>query len=110
MTATAATTYYRTTYGDRAHLNYECANQRRAITSGLPVPTTLDELPPCEFCCDTDTVKTATAAHAAAAAAKAETMCANSGVAHPKRFQTTCNDCGKTGRPTNGRLRAHKPA
>jgi hypothetical protein len=99
---------YRTAKGNHAHADFECANQRRAIESGAPVEVAPGELPPCEHCCDTETVKTA----AATAAAKQAAMCVNSGVRKPRHIQSECVDCGKRGtvNRSTGTLRAHKPA
>lgn len=102
------TTYYRTAKGSHVHADFECANQRRAISSGTPVEVAYGELPPCEHCCTPDQVSEA--AHKAQAIADA--MCTNPGVTHPQRVRSACRSCGKVGTVDrrNGRLRAHKPA
>lgn len=101
------TTYYRTAKGSHVHADFECANQRRAIASGDPMVVSFDELPPCEHCCDSESVKVAVAA----AQAKADTLCANAGVTHPQRIQSQCKSCTKVGKVDRrtGSLRAHKP-
>lgn len=42
--------------------------------------------------------------------APAVEMCRNSGVRHPRRMRSTCNDCGKEGavNRSSGTIRAHK--
>lgn len=102
--------YYRTGQGDHRHQDFYCANARRSIHTGDPVAIPADEIaswPACEHCCPAAEVR----ASAEAARAKADEMCRNSGVTHPKRINSACKDCGKTGavQRGTGKLRAHKP-
>lgn len=113
MASTETTKYYRTTYGSHRHVSLFCANARRAIGSGYPTEIPADEVSgwaPCDHCCPA-TVEEAKAA-AEAAKAKADALCRNSGVTHPKRINSRCKDCGKEGKVQRGTstLRAHKPA
>lgn len=112
MTAqnTTPAKYWRTTFGTHRHVSEFCANARRAIGSGYPTVIPADEVQswtPCEHCCPTGEVQEA----AKAAAAKADEMCRNSGVTHPKRINSKCRDCGKEGKVnrSTSTLRAHKP-
>jgi hypothetical protein len=104
------TTYYRTAYGSHRHSSWYCANARRDITSGDPTVIPADEVSgwaACEHCCPVDEVRQS----AEALRAKADALCSNSGVTHPKRINSACKDCGKTGKVQRGtgKLRAHNP-
>jgi hypothetical protein len=104
------TNYFRTAKGSHRHTNWTCANFRRSIHLGDVIELTAAEAAdyaPCDVCCPGDEVK----AHAEKAAAKADAMCANAGVTHPKRIQSACRSCGKVGKVDRrtGSLRAHKP-
>ena len=108
-TATETVTYWRTGKGSHKHENEWCANGRRSIFTGdiLVIPANeADAWPACEHCCSTETIRKT----AEAAAKKADEMCANTGVANPRRIQSTCNDCGKLGsvNRSTGKLRGHK--
>lgn len=110
MNAPAPAKYWRTTFGSHRHASEYCANAYRAIASGYPTVIPADEVSgwvPCEHCCTSDEVRES----AQAAKAKADAMCRNSGVTHPKRLSSACKDCGKTGKVnrSTGTLRAHKP-
>ena len=109
-TETQPAKYWRTTFGTHRHASEYCANARRAIGSGYPTIIPADEVPgwaACEFCCDETTVRES----AAAIQAKADAMCSNTGVTHPKRINSKCRDCGKEGKVnrSTGTIRAHKP-
>ncbi len=107
---TETTTFYRTAYGSHRHVSWFCANARRDIASGDPIAIPADEVSSwaaCEHCCPADDVRES----AAALRAKADEMCRNSGVTHPKRINSVCRDCGKAGKVQRGtgKIRAHKP-
>jgi hypothetical protein len=111
QTTTTGQTYYRTAKGSHRHAAWTCANSRRSIQLGAVTEIPAAEVSgwaPCEDCCDTATVKAATAATAAQVAAQ----CPNTGVRNPKHIQSECRDCGKRGtvNRSTGQLRAHKPA
>ena len=102
-------TYFKTSKGSHKHQSFECANQRRALGSSDPIELTnieATELPACDFCCSPGEVLASVEKHLAEQA----TMCRNSGVAKPLRYQSTCRDCGKLGTVvrSTGTLRAHK--
>lgn len=96
--------FYRTAKGNRKHASFECANQRRRITSGEPTIIPAEEAKkwaPCAHCCKDVEVEMVTA----------PAKCSNSGVTHPRRTQSQCRDCGKSGKVnrSTGKLRAHEP-
>lgn len=97
---------WKTSKGSHVHANFQCANQRRAITSGDPIECDPTELPPCEHCMPAGVVS----AHLAVQAVKADAMCANAGVVAPKRIESECRSCGKRGKVnrSTGKLRAHR--
>lgn len=104
-------TYYRTGKGSHRHADPYCANSRRAIHTGDVAALAADEAAawePCEACCTPAEI----AAWRTAAAEAADAMCPNSGVAQPRRLNSTCRDCGKAGKVirSTGSLRPHKPA
>lgn len=110
MTTTAAQSFYRTAKGSHRHISFQCANFRRSISLGDVVEIPAGEVKdwaPCDVCCDGHEV----IEHAAKVAAKADAMCGNEGVTHPKRIQSNCRTCGKLGKVDRrtGSLRAHKP-
>lgn len=109
--ATATQTrYFRTVKGNAWHTDFHCANYRRSIQLGAVIELTAAETEgyaPCEVCAPNDMIKAA----AVKAAEKADAMCRNSGVTHPQRIQSVCQDCNKRGTVDRrtGALRAHKP-
>ncbi len=110
-TKTETVKHYQTAKGSHRHQDWHCANQRRSIQTGAVTEIPADKVsqwPACEHCCPVEEVRES----AKAAAAKADEMCANTGVANPRHIQSTCNDCGKRGsvNRSTGKLRGHKPA
>jgi hypothetical protein len=100
---TSEATYYRTGKGSHYHADHHCANFRRSIHTGDPIPVTAVEaatqgLTACAACVP------GTPAPVTAAAAPAKDYCPGSGqsFAHPKRMYDDCPACGK-------RLRARGP-
>lgn len=103
------TIFYRTGKGGMRHAVSYCANSKRSIYTGdvTVIPEAeVANWEPCTDCCTDADVLEATKK----AEAKKAGQCPNRGVTMKHRIYSTCGDCGKEGKVTQGRLRNHDRA
>ncbi len=103
------TIFWKTGKGGMRHATFYCANSKRSLDTGDCTVIPENEVAswePCADCCtDADVLEARKVAEA-----KRDALCPNKGVTMKHRIYSTCGDCGKEGKVTQGRLRAHKPA